>query len=102
MKPCRDWSWLVVPREIKKISSMNLFQKGIAQIKVSRNVSSWRHMKRLAYGGAALVPMAVPTSSRKCLSTNERLLFLRMVSSKIPILWGLTAPGGRMSACNFM
>ena len=31
---------LVVPRKIREISSMNLFQKGIAQIKASRMVSS--------------------------------------------------------------
>ena len=37
------------------MSSMNLFQKGIAKIKVSRMVSSCRPMKRLAHGGAALV-----------------------------------------------
>ena len=38
---------------------------------------------------AALVSMAVPTSWRKCLSMNKRLLFFRMVSSKIPIVWGM-------------
>ena len=59
-------------------------------------------MKRLAYGGAVLVPMAVPTSWRKCLSMNERLLFFRMVSSSIPIVWGLGPSGGRVLACNFM
>ena len=37
-------------------------------------------MKRLAYGAADLGPMAVLTSWRKCLSMNERLLCLRMVS----------------------
>ena len=31
-------------------------------------------MKRLAYGEAVLVPMAAPTSLRKCLSMNEMLL----------------------------
>ena len=102
MKSCRDWSWLVVPRKIRKMSSMNLFQKGIAQMKASRMVSSWQPMKRLVYGGAALLPMGVPTSWRKCLSMNEKLLILRMVSSKIPIVWGLGALGVRMSACNFM
>ena len=35
-----DWSCLVVPVKIMKISSMNLFQKGIAQMKASRMVSS--------------------------------------------------------------
>ena len=65
MKSCRDWSWLVVPRKIRQMSSMNLFQKGIAQMKVLWMVCSWRPMERLAYGGAALVPMAVPTSWRK-------------------------------------
>ena len=88
MKSFMDWSCSVVPRKIRKISSMNLFQNGMAQIKASRMVSSWRPMKRLAYGGAALVPMAVPTSWRKCLSMNERLLFFRMVSISIPIVWG--------------
>ena len=73
MKSHRDCSWLVVPMKIRKMSSMNLFQKGIAQIKVSRISSSWWSMKRLAYGGAALAPMAMPTSWRKCLSMNERL-----------------------------
>ena len=53
-------------------------------------------MKRLAYGGAALVPMAVPTSWRKCLSVNERLLVFRMVSSNTLIVWGLGPPGGRV------
>ena len=71
MNSCRDWSWLVVPRKIRKMSSINLFQKGIAQMKVSGMVSSWRPMKKLACGGAALVPMTVPMS--------ERLLFLRIV-----------------------
>ena len=59
-------------------------------------------MKRLAYDGAALVPMAVPTSWRKCLSMNERLLFFRMVSSNTPIVWRLGVPGGSVLACNFM
>ena len=59
-------------------------------------------MKRLAYGGAALVLMVVPTSWRKCLSLNERLLFFRIVSSNTPIVLGLGAPGGRVLACNFM
>ena len=40
MKSFMDWSCLVVPRKISKMSSMNLFQKGIAQIKASRMVSS--------------------------------------------------------------
>ena len=59
-------------------------------------------MKRLEFGGAAFVPMAVPTSWRKCLSMNERLLFFRVVSSNTPIVWGLGTPGGRVLACNFM
>ena len=40
MKSLMDWSCLVVPRKIMKISSMNIFQKGIAQMKVFRVVSS--------------------------------------------------------------
>ena len=68
----------------------------------SQIVSSWRPMKRLAYGGAALFPMAVPISWRKCLSMNEGLLYLRIVSSSIPIVWGLRAPGGWASACNLI
>ena len=98
MKSCRDWSWLVVPRKIRKMLSMNLFQKRIAHIKASRMVSSWLPMKRLAYGGAALAPMAVATSWRKCLSMNERLSFLRIISSKMPIMLGLGASGGRVLA----
>ena len=42
-----------------------------------------------------LVPMGVLTNWRKFLSMNERLLFFRMVSSSIPIVWGLEAPGVR-------
>ena len=59
-------------------------------------------MKRLAYGGVALVTMAVPASWRKCLSIDERLLFFRMVSSNTRIVWGLRASEGRVLACNFM
>ena len=40
MKSFMDWSCLVVPMKIRKMSSMNLFQKGIAQMKASRMVSS--------------------------------------------------------------
>ena len=35
-----DWSCLVVSRKVRKMSSMNIFQKKIAQIKASRMVSS--------------------------------------------------------------
>ena len=40
-----DWSCLMVPRKIRKMSSMNLLQKEIAQIKDSQMVSLWRPMK---------------------------------------------------------
>ena len=40
MKSFMDWSCLVVPMKIRKMSSMNLFQKRIAQMKASRMVSS--------------------------------------------------------------
>ena len=40
MKYFMDWSYLVVARNIRKMSSMNLSQKGIAQMKASRMVSS--------------------------------------------------------------
>ena len=53
-------------------------------------------MKRLACGRAALVPMTVLTSWRKCLSMNETLLFFRMVSSNIQIVWGLGVSGGAL------
>ena len=46
-----------MPWKISKMSPMNLFQKRIAQIKAFRIVSLWQFVKRLAYGGAALVPM---------------------------------------------
>ena len=93
MKFRRDWRWLVVPRKIRKMSYMDLFQKRIAQIKASRVVCLWQPMKRLIYG---------ETSWRKCLSMNGRLLFLRMISSNIPILWGLGTSWYRVPACNFM
>ena len=63
-------------------------------------VSLSQPVKRLAYGGATLVPIAVPISWRKCLSMNERLLFFRMFSSITPIVWGLGVPGSRV--CNFI
>ena len=59
-------------------------------------------MKRLAFGGVDLVPMAVPTIWSKYLSMNKRLFFFRMVSSNTPILWWLREPGGRVLARNFM
>ena len=101
MKSFMDWSCLVVPKKIRKISTMDLFQKRMAQIEHAR-ISSWRPTKRLVYSGVALICMAVPTSWRKCLSMNERLLFFRMVSSSISIVMGLGAPGSRTLACNFM
>ena len=97
-----DLSSLIVPKKIRKMLSQNLFQKGIAQIITSSMVSSWQPMKRLAYGRAGLVPVAVPTSWRKCLPMNERLLYFRMVSSNILIVLGLEVPGGKVLACNFM
>ena len=66
MKSCRDWGWLALPRKIRKVSSVNPFQKRITQMKASQMVSSMRPMKRFAYGGATLVPAAVRTSWRKC------------------------------------
>ena len=39
MKSFMDWNCLVVPMKIRKMSSMNLFEKGIAQMKVSWVVS---------------------------------------------------------------
>ena len=40
MKFFMDWSCLIVPKKIRKMSCMNLFQKGISQVKASRMVSS--------------------------------------------------------------
>ena len=51
---------------------------------------------------AALVPMAVTKSWRKCLLMNERLLFFNIVSSSIMFVWWLRAPGGRALACNYV
>ena len=65
-------------------------------------VSLWWPIKSLVYGGAALVPLAVSTRWRKCLPINERLFYFRMVSSDIPIVFGLRAPGGRVLAYNFV
>ena len=87
MKYLMDWSCLAVPRKIRKMSSMNLFQKSIGQIKGFEMISSRRLMKRLAYGGVALVSMIVPASWTKCLSMNGKLLFFWMASNNTPILW---------------
>ena len=59
-------------------------------------------MKRLLYGGEALVSMAVLTSWRKFLSMNETFLFFRMVLSNTQIVLGLGTPEGRVLAFNFM
>ena len=40
MKSFMDWSCFVVLRKIRKMSAVNLFQKGFAQKKTSRMVSS--------------------------------------------------------------
>ena len=40
MKSFMGWSCLMVPMKIRKVSSINLFQKGIAQMKASQMVSS--------------------------------------------------------------
>ena len=40
MKSFMDWSCLVVPRKISKISSINLFQKGMAEMKGSQMACS--------------------------------------------------------------
>ena len=40
MKSFMDWSCLVVPMKIRKISSMNLFQKKTEQMKAFQMVSS--------------------------------------------------------------
>ena len=97
-----DWSSLMVPKKIRKMLSTNLFQKGIAQIITSLMVSSWQPMKRLAYGRAGLVPVAVTTSWTKCQPMNERLLSFKMVSSNILIVLLLGVPGVKVSAYNFM
>ena len=102
IKSLMDKSCLKVHMKIRKMSSMNLFQKKVAMMKAFRMVSSCRPMRRLAYGGAALVLMTVPASWKKCLSINERLLFFRIVSSNTPIVWGLGAPGSRVLARNFI
>ena len=59
-------------------------------------------MKRLGYGGAALVPMAVSIICRKCLSMNEKVVVLKDGFKCIPRGWGLRALWGRVLVCNFM
>ena len=51
-----DWSYLVVPRKIRKISSMNLIQKGMAQMKASWMTFLWRSMRKLSNGGMVWFP----------------------------------------------
>ena len=101
MKSCNDWNWFVVPRKIMKMSFMNLFQKRVAQIKALKMISSWQPMKSLTYGGAALAPMAVLTSRRKCLSLNESFLFLRMVLNNKSIVWEFVVPRGQGVSMQF-
>ena len=55
----------MVLRNIKKISSMNLFQTKIVQIKVSGMVSQWQPIKNLTCGGADLVLKTVLTGIDK-------------------------------------
>ena len=72
---------MVGPRKIRKMLSMNLFQKRIDQIKAFWMVSSWWSIKRLVYGGTILVPRAGLISWRTFLPMNEKLLFFKMISS---------------------
>ena len=62
-------------------------------MKVSWMVSSWGPIKCLAYGGAALVPITVSTSWRKCLPMNEKLLLFKMFSNNMSVVKVVKAPG---------
>ena len=64
-----------MPRKIKKMSSINIFQKGIAQRKTSQMFFFATKHEEVGIAGAPLVSMAVPTSLRKFLSMNEMFLF---------------------------
>ena len=101
-----------MPRKIKKMSSINIFQKGIAQRKTSQMFFFATKHEEVGIAGAPLVSMAVPTSLRKFLSMNEMFLFSGWFQV-IFQLWGggggggggggpLGAPGGRVLACNIM
>ena len=75
-------------------SGVTLFHNGIDQRKASLMLLLWQPIKGFRYGGT--------TSWRKCLPMDARLLFLRIGSSNILIMWGLETTGSRASACNFM
>ena len=100
-----------MPRKIKKMSSINIFQKGIAQRKTSQMFFFFFLHEEVGIAGAPLVSMTVPTSLRKFLSMNEMFL----VSGWFQVIFQLCvcvcvgggggelgAPGGRVLACNIM
>ena len=94
MKSCKDWRWLLVPRKIRKMSSKNLFQKRIAQIKASwfLHGSPWEGWHMVGWLGSHVCVDQL----EKMLIQEWKVISLRMVSSNIPIVWGLGAPGGRV------
>ena len=99
-----------MPRKIKKMSSINIFQKGIAQRKTSQMFFFATKHEEVGIAGAPLVSMAVPTSLRKFLSMNEMFLFsgwFQVIFQLCVCVCGgggreLGAPGGGVLACNIM
>ena len=81
MKSFMDWSCLVVLRQITKMSIYESLREGDFPVKDFPDGFFVTTYKEVGVWWVALVPIAVPTIQRKCLSMNERLLFFRMVSS---------------------
>lgn len=67
-KSFKNFSWLVLPRKIRKMSVRNLSQKKTA----GKFLFAWRTIKTLPYGGVTLVFTGVPAKWMKYILHNER------------------------------
>ena len=65
--------------QIKKMSSIKRHHTRGLYGAFSRAVASRDPINRFAYGGAILVPMAVPCFCRKNCPSNSKLLFCKMM-----------------------
>ena len=77
---------VIVPFQMRKMSSINLRQMGMLGSPSCKSVVSSLPMKRLAYAGAILVPIALPCFCRKNFSLNSKTLFCRTMSISFPTI----------------
>ena len=68
------------PVQMTKMSSMNRFHNFMCGLPTSFNFSSNFPIKRFAYAGAILVPIAVPWICKKYLLLNSNTLFFNTMS----------------------